>query len=167
MEKMQIRVAKKEDIFEISRIYQQGTSEGRSYDFPDEPWEVLLKKRKKWFLRHDKRHPIFVAEIQEKVVGWISLQAFDERKFLQHVGEASVYVHQNFRGNGIGSALFQHLFSFAKKHDFQKIIVVSYPDNPILHLEERLGFVIVGTYKQHVHRGKGEYEDLHILEKYL
>lgn len=48
-----------------------------------------------------------------------------------------------------------------------KKISVCYPFNSALHLQQKMGFEIIGTYKKHVHRGGYRDDNLHILEKHL
>ncbi len=166
--KYNIRLATEEDLPSIIDIYVQGTREDRSYDYADESLDELVSKRQKWWKDHDDRHPVFVAiNDTHDVIGWMSLQAIDSRKILNHVGEISIYVDSNYRGIGVGESLYRHMFNFAKQHDYKKLTAVCYPDNPALKLKQKVGFEIVGIHKNHVHRHGLTYSGLCVLEKEL
>lgn len=73
-------MATNDDLPKITEIYQQGTKEECSYDYPDE--KNLRENRKNCFAEHSAAYPVFVAEENKSITGWISLNAFDERRFL-------------------------------------------------------------------------------------
>lgn len=160
-----IRQASAADFPSILEIYREGTADDRSYDYPCQ--DVSYQARKEWFEAHRGRFPILVYEHQNEILGFLSLNPFDSREFMQHIAEASIYVKRSARGGGIGTALWRYTFACAHRMGFKKIIAVCFPNNPALKLKQKMGFKIIGTYQHHVHRGGGTYYDLHILEKYL
>ena len=70
---------------------------------------VTVDARRDWFLRHvPERHPILVAEVDGRIVGWASLSEYREgRGALRHTAEISYYVDFDHHGQGIGSALIE------------------------------------------------------------
>ena len=117
---------------------------------------------------HTKADSLFLPiEDQDEILGFVSLNPFDPRDFMQHIAEASIYVKRGARGSGVGTALWEYTFAFARQNGFKKIIAVCFPNNPALRLKQKMGFKIIGTYIKHVHRGDNIYYDLHILERHL
>ena len=55
--------------------------------------------------------------------------------------EVSIAVEQEWRGHGVGTALLNALLQAAAAAGFQALSLSVSPDNPALHLYERLGFV--------------------------
>jgi L-amino acid N-acyltransferase YncA len=67
---------------------------------------VSVEDRLPWFRAHSPdHHPLWVAEIENEIAGWISLQSFLTRCAYRGTAEVSVYVHEEFRRRGIGRRL--------------------------------------------------------------
>ncbi|MEZ5023664.1 MAG: hypothetical protein R2728_10480 [Chitinophagales bacterium] len=50
--------------------------------------------------------PIYVLEIDGKVIGWISLSAYRKgRNALRYNAEVSYYIHQDFQQQGFGESI--------------------------------------------------------------
>jgi phosphinothricin acetyltransferase len=83
------------------------------------------------------------------------------------IGEHSVYVDQQFRGNGAGLAALEALCEVAAGRGFWKLLSRIFPENTAsLRLHERAGFRVVGIYERHG-RLDGEWRDCVIVEKLI
>src|SRR3954465_14725432 len=71
--------------------------------FDTEPKSV--DERTQWLKSHDERHPVLVAVVDGRVVGWASLSSWSDRCAYADTAETSFYVHSTYRGRGIGRRL--------------------------------------------------------------
>jgi L-amino acid N-acyltransferase len=81
-----------------------------------------VSDRLKWFHRHGGKHPVIVAELGDKVVGWGSLSPYHLRSAYQHTVENSVYVHHHWHRHGIGSILLRELIRRSRDLGHRAII---------------------------------------------
>src|SRR5581483_11872965 len=64
-----------------------------------------VEERTQWLLAHDSRHPVLVAVVDSRVVGWASLSRWSDRQAYEDTAETSFYVHSARRGRGVGRQL--------------------------------------------------------------
>jgi len=123
--------------------------------------------RAQWLRGHDERHPVLVAVVEGQVVGWASLTVWSERPAYAETAETSFYVHSAQRGRGIGRQLKTAIIEEARRLGYHTLIArVAEGSAESMHLNERAGFVLVGTLRQ-VGRKFGKLLDVHILQKML
>ncbi|HTR80780.1 MAG TPA: GNAT family N-acetyltransferase [Bacteroidota bacterium] len=159
-----IRNAVISDLDAITEIYNEAIlSTTATFDTePKKPTERL-----EWFKSHRERHPILVAVIDGKVVGWASLSRWSDRAAYDGTAETSFYVKAEYRGHGIGRKLKGAIISEAQRLKFHTLIArVAEGSEESLHLNKSFGFVYVGTLKQ-VGRKFGKLLDVDILQKIL
>lgn len=70
---------------------------------------ILVEDRVEWFRDHDPgRRPVWVAEEEGAVIGWLSLSDFyDARPAYHATAEVGVYVADGYRRKGVGRALVE------------------------------------------------------------
>jgi ribosomal protein S18 acetylase RimI-like enzyme len=107
---MKIRKAINKDIPSLIRIVKGVPS---IEDYPGEYDKKLFEKMLK-----DKETILLVAEIENKVVGF---KEFKIDKSAKRVYGESIAVAKDYRKQGIGSALFNAMEYYAKKHKFKRI----------------------------------------------
>lgn len=123
--------------------------------------------REQWLQSHDERHPVLVAVVDDRVVGWASLTRWSDRPAYDDTAETSFYVHSTHRGRGIGRQLKQAIVEEARRLGYFTLIArVVEGSHESLHLNERFGFTLVGTLRQ-VGRKFGRGLDVHILQAML
>jgi phosphinothricin acetyltransferase len=67
---------------------------------------VSVESREPWFQEHSAaRRPLWVATLDDTVVGWLSFQSFYGRPAYHATAEVSVYVAPVHHGHGIARAL--------------------------------------------------------------
>ncbi|QHS22828.1 N-acetyltransferase [Virgibacillus sp. MSP4-1] len=94
------RNARAEDLPAIIDIYNS-TIPGRMVTADTEP--VTVHDSLPWFEEHTlDRRPLWVAEYEGQLCGWISFQSFYGRPAYDATAEISIYLHQGFRGKGLG-----------------------------------------------------------------
>jgi phosphinothricin acetyltransferase len=159
-----IRRAVPNDIPAITEIYNEAILTTVA-TFDTEP--KTIAEREEWFLAHGDRHPVLVAVVDGKVVGWASLSSWSDRHAYDDTAETSFYVKSEFRGQGIGRKLKESIIDEARRLRFHTLIArIAEGGEESLHLNESAGFYRVGTLKQ-VGRKFGKLLDVHILQKML
>jgi phosphinothricin acetyltransferase len=125
---MNIRLANKNDLRSINEIYNMAIPTGIS-TADTEP--VTLKERKRWFRKHrPEKYPIFVAERNREVVGWISLGPYRPgRKALRFTAEVSYYIHPDYQNQGIGSKLMSLIIEKAPLYNIKTLIALLLEQN--------------------------------------
>lgn len=159
-----IRDAGEADAAAIATIYNQGIAD-RIATLETE--ERTPQERRQWLAARGPRHPVLVAELDGRVVGWGSLNQFNPRKAYDFVADFSVYVERAWRGKGVGSALLRALIARAKQLGYHKLVLSAFPWNAAgMALYQRYGFRTVGIYKE---QGllDGKWVDTIIMEKIL
>jgi phosphinothricin acetyltransferase len=100
---MTIRDAVEGDLPAIVEIYNAAIATRMSTALLE---PVLVEERLPWFRRHSpERFPLWVAESEQQIAGWLSFHEFIPRPAYGGAAEISIYVHQMFRRRGIGRAL--------------------------------------------------------------
>ncbi len=161
---IQIRRALPADVEAITAIYNEAILTTTA-TFDTEP--KTIAERLEWLKTHDERHPVLVAIIEGRLVGWASLSKWSHRPAYDDTAETSFYVHSEYRGQGIGRTLKEVIIDEARKLHFHTLIArVAEGSQESLHLNESAGFVRVGTMKE-VGRKFGKLLDVHILQKML
>lgn len=156
-----IRRAELADVPDIAAIYNEAILTTTA-TFDTEVKD--LADRQRWFESHDERHPIWVAVVEGRVVGWSALSRWSERRAYEDTAETTFYVAEKFRGQGIGRRLKEVTVENARRLGFHTLIArVAQDSVESLHLNESFGFRKVGTLKE-VGRKFGRWLDVHILQ---
>lgn len=92
---------------------------------------VTMADRLAWFKKHQSpEYPLFVAEIDQCVVGWISLEVFREgRQGFLKTAEVSYYIDEKYRKAGVGSLLMAQMITAAKALQYKNLIAVIFDNN--------------------------------------
>jgi phosphinothricin acetyltransferase len=142
---MKIRLARKEDLPQINEIYNQAV---RQLFCTAHLEPVSLSDRELWFETHNPdRFPVFVAQKENSLAGWVSLGAYREsRQALAHVAEVSYYVDERERGKGLGSILLDHALKVAPEYGFSVLVAILLNKNPAsIGLLNKFGFEAWGV----------------------
>jgi len=159
-----IRRATVDDVAAITEIYNEAITTTTA-TFDTEP--KTISERQVWFESHDARHPILVASLDSKVVGWTSITKWSDRQAYADTAETSLYVKSDYRGRGIGRELKGAVIEEARRLGFHTLIArVAEGSRKSIHLNESFGFVHVGILKE-VGRKFGRLLDVHVMQKML
>jgi phosphinothricin acetyltransferase len=142
-----IRKALEKDVPGILEIYNDAilsTTAVYTYD----PHSLALMQQ--WFKdKQEKGFPVFVAELEQKIAGFASYGPFRPWPAYKHTVEHSIYVHKDFRRQGIAQLLLTALIGQAKADRLHTIVAGIDSENTVsIGLHEKLGFRDVGLLTQ-------------------
>jgi L-amino acid N-acyltransferase YncA len=135
-----IGTALESDEADIIAIYNQAVAE-RFLTADTQP--VTVSSRRAWFAEHSAgAYPIFVDRRGAALVGWCSLSPYRSgRQALRQVAEISYYVHEEWRGRGVGKGLVEHALRAAPSLGFRNLLAILLETNaPSVRLLEANGF---------------------------
>ena len=94
-----------EDLSAIVKIYNSSIP-GRMATADTEP--VSVKDRERWFHEHSpESRPLWVLRYKGEICAWLSFQSFYGRPAYNSTCEVSIYVAEEFQGQGLGYYLLK------------------------------------------------------------
>jgi len=158
---LSVRTATEADQQAIMDIYNDSVLNNTA-TFDTDP--RTIEKQMVWFRNHKKNHPVLVGEKDGKVVGWASLSPWSDRCAYDTTVEVSVYVHKDYRGQGIGSQLLKQVTIMGKDAGNHTVLSrITQGNEHSIHLHEKLGYTHVGVMKQ-VGFKFGKFLDVHMMQ---
>jgi L-amino acid N-acyltransferase YncA len=134
-----VRDAREADLARIVAIYNEAIP-GRRATADTEP--VTVESRVAWFREHaPARRPLWVAERDGAIVGWLSFQDFYGRPAYAATAELSVYVSGAVQRGGVGRQLLARAIERAPGLGLATLVGFVFAHNtPSVALFERHGF---------------------------
>lgn len=135
-----VRLATRDDLAGIVDIYNS-TVASRMVTADTEP--VSVASREAWFDAHQPdRRPLWVCHAADgRMAGWVSFSDFYGRPAYGATAEVSIYLHEDFRGQGLGRFLLEAAIAHAPKVGVDTLLGFIFGHNtPSLALFERHGF---------------------------
>ncbi len=122
----------------VAAIYSEGLLTGNaSFQTETPSWED-------W----DKAHISscrLVATVGTTVAGWTALLPVSARRVYAGVAEESIYIGENFRGQGIGLKLLEQLILESESQGFWTLQAGIFPENiASIRVHEKCGFRVLG-----------------------
>lgn len=144
MNPIAVRDATTDDLSAIVAIYNQ-TIPSRMVTADLAP--VTVAQREGWFAEHSPaRRPLWVAERDSHIEGWLSFQSFYGRPAYDATAEVSIYVDERYRRRGLGQQLLDRAITQAPAMGVRNLLGFIFLHNePSLALFERFGFARWGT----------------------
>lgn len=161
-----VRPATADDVAAIADIYNHFVV-NTAVTFDVDP--VSLADRQEWFAHYatSGRHRCLVATWRDEVVGYATSSAFRAKRAYDPSVEATVYLHPDVGGRGLGSMLYQQLFADLKAEDVHRAYAaIALPNDASLALHRRFGFTDIGTMHE-VGRKHDKWWDVMYLERAL
>lgn len=89
-----------------------------------------------------------IAEYGDQVIAYAYATAHRSRDAYQWSQETTVYVHQDFRKQGVALRLYRTLLNTLTEMGFTKALaVITIPNEPSIRFHEKLGFKHIGEMK--------------------
>src|SRR5204862_3070381 len=117
-----VRLARAEDGEAIRSIYNVEVTESTvTFDLVPRSAE----DQRAWLITHSGPHPAVVAVDNDQLVGFGSLSPYRDRPAYATTVEDSVYVHRDWRGDGVGRRLLEDLVRLGGDHGFHTVVALS------------------------------------------
>jgi L-amino acid N-acyltransferase YncA len=103
---------------------------------------VTIEERREWFRAHSPaQYPIWVAELDGVIAGWLSFCEFLPRCAYRGTVEVSVYVSEKFRRRGVGRKLMQQAITLGPQLGMHSLVGLIFSHNePSIALFHASGF---------------------------
>jgi L-amino acid N-acyltransferase YncA len=164
-EHLQIRRAHPDDAPGIVAILQ-GIAEERIHSAITRPWDTVQERA--YLASLSSREAFHVAESSSGVVGYQSLDLYSPYlESMQHVAQVGTFLHPQWRGKGVGRALFATTRAFAITAGFRKIVIQVRGSNQTAQsFYAKLGFAPCGRLHRQV-LIDGQEDDEILMELFL
>ena len=154
-----VDIMNEEDWQQVSEIYLAGIkTEIATFQNEAPTWE-------EWDRGHSK-HCRFVARLEDKILGWVALSPVSARCVYAGVAEVSIYIKEEFKGSGVGTALLNKLIQCSEKYGYWTLQAGIIKENiPSLMLHKKCGFREIG-YRERIGKMKnGTWHDVILMER--
>ena len=123
---------------DVARIYREGIESGHA------TFETEVPSWERW----DAAHLPFarlIATVGEVVIGWAALSRVSAREVYSGVAEVSVYVANEWHGQGIGHVLLEALIKESESNGVWTLQASIFPENEAsVRLHQHCGFRELG-----------------------
>ena len=158
MSELVIRPITKDDVTSCLDIYNYEVVNGvATLDL--EP--RTLPEWQEWYEAHQtSEHCIFVGLIDDVVVGYASLSPYRPKEAYKSTVELSIYIHQDYRSQGVATQLMERIIAMAKSDDtlHNVVSVITAGNEGSTKLHNRFGFTYCGLTPE-VGFKHGKYQD--------
>ena len=136
---MNVRDATQQDLPAIVDIYNSTVA---TRMVTADTQSVSVSSREEWFAEHSPdRRPLWVAEDNGVIAGWLSFSSFYGRPAYAATCEISVYLAVEQRRRGLGTDLVRRSIAYAPHIGVTTLLGFIFGHNePSLRLFEKLGF---------------------------
>lgn len=125
----------------------------------DEEFNPTKKEEIAWIKSHDNINSLLlVTTYNKEIISTFNVTAFHYQK-LSHVANLGISMTSEWRGMGLGSALFESMINWAKSKSNLEIITLEVfsANLPAIHLYEKYGFVKDGEKENYFKDKNGNY----------
>ena len=160
-----IRAATRADVPKLAAIYNHYVVHSHA-TFDVEL--VSLEARFEWFAHFSLSGPyrLLVADHAGEILGYATSSAFHPKQVYERSIEVGIYVTSNSFRHGVGTMLYEELFSsLSMEPSVERLVAgVTLPNDASVALHLKFGFKPVGTFRRVSHRN-GNFLDLCWLDR--
>lgn len=131
----------------ILKIYNEAIlNTTASYDYKAH----TLDDRIQWYEKKQQDgYPLLVFEENNKVVAFATFGPFRAWPAYKYTIEHSVYVHKDYRNNGIGMQLMKEIIKIANEKEYATLVAgIDAANESSIKMHEKLGFEFAGIIKK-------------------
>jgi phosphinothricin acetyltransferase len=143
-----IRAATESDLDALNDLYNHYVrTSPATFDID----QISMDRRREWFTHYSESgpHRVFVAIEDSELLGYASSSRLMERKAYETSTGVTVYVLAGRHGQGIGKALYQHLFEAIAGEDLHRAYAgITVPNAASFALHRSFGFKQVAYYTE-------------------
>lgn len=152
-----IRLARVGDAAEIAAIYAPSVTRAAISFETEPPTAEMIAER----IAHTiPTYPWLVSEDSGAVMGYAYASQHRSRAAYQWSVDVSVYIHERWRGQGLGRTLYTRLFALLRAQGYANIYAgIALPNPGSVGLHEAMGMTPVGIYR-HVGYKLGAWHDV-------
>lgn len=142
-----IREANEKDLPDILEIYNDAI-ENTTAIYTYKP--LTLSERETWFKNKKKEgYPVLVFEQDNKAVGFASFGPFRAWPAYKYTAEHLVYVHKEYRKQGIGMLLLKEIIKIVSERKYKTLVAGIDSDNEkSIYMHKKLGFTYSGIIEK-------------------
>ena len=143
---------------QVEEIYLQGIAKGNATFETESPgWE-------KWDATHLESSR-FVSLEGNIITGFAALSPVSTRHVYRGVAEVMIYIHEDYRGKGIGKKLLSYLINKSEELGMWTLNAGIFPENTAsIELHKNLGFREVG-FRERIGEMNGAWRNTILLER--
>ncbi|WP_028401032.1 GNAT family N-acetyltransferase [Ectobacillus panaciterrae] len=142
-----IRRIQEKDLNDILEIYNDAIVNTTAvYDYTPH----TIEDRRLWYKQKiEGGYPVLVFEENHKIIGFATFGPFRAWPAYKYTIEHSVYVHKDYRKNGIGTTLLKEIIRIANEQKYATLVAgIDAANEKSIKVHERLGFTYSGTIKK-------------------
>lgn len=155
----EVEKMRSEDWEQVKNIYLEGINTGIATFQNEVPtWEA-------WDKGHLKIGRL-VARSSDGVLGWVAIAPTSSRCCYEGVVEVSVYIRENYRGNGIGTSLLKKLIEQSEESGIWTLYCSIIKENyGSIEMHKKCGFREIGLRERIAKMSNGTWHDVVLLER--
>lgn len=143
---MIVRKVKPEDSAQIAEIYNYYIK-NTHHTFETEP--LSPSEMEERIRRTGDVYPYLVAEESGDILGYVWATQFRLSQDYAHTAEVSIYVRNEAKQKGIGTALYATLFDQLAETNIHTIVAgISLPNEPSVKFHAKMGFSKVAHFRE-------------------
>ena len=153
-----IRIMEDSDSDKVLEIYKMGI------ETKNATFEINIHSWQDWNSNH-LNHSRFIIETEGIMAGWVALSPVSKRDAYRGVAEISIYIHNAFRGKGLGSLLMKKVIESSEDNGIWTLFAVVFPENrESVQLHRKHDFRIIGL-REKISRIDDIWRDTVLLER--
>ncbi len=141
---MIIRTAQEKDVSRILEIFNEALINTTAV-YAYKP--ATLNEQLDWYHHKlEESYPVFVAQVDDQIVGYASYGTFRNRPAYKYTVESSVYVDHKYRNKGFGKQLLLTIIEDASNKGYATMVAgIDSSNGASIALHMNCGFTLVGT----------------------
>ena len=143
---MKVRQATSEDAAQVAEVYNYYVK-NTHHTFETEP--ISGAEMEERISGISENYPFLIAEEDGEILGYAYASKFRMRDAYEHTVEVSIYVKNEAKQKGIGTALYATLFDLLADTNIHAIIAgISLPNEPSVKFHAKMGFSKVAHFRE-------------------